>query len=234
MEHNDLILKGHNGTVRDVSFHNEDHGRLLSVGAGDAPVGLVWDIVGVAGSDVSPIRTLSGHTQAIFCGRFSAFETQFVATGSADNTVKIWDLRTDTNKGSSLSINCASPILNLCFKSRHEILTSHSDGTIRSLSLKNGKTSSIIQAHNDECRSLDVTPCRRYMVSGGFDGTAGIFGLDQNVGTDGQPDFKAKIRSRNGGRILNAKWRPRGDVGMLLAGADCTVQYWAKKQRFGL
>ena len=99
IERNDLILKGHGGTVRDVMFHNEDHGRLLSVGAGEKPVGLVWDIVGVGGAEISPIRTLEGHTQAVYTGRFSPFDTHFVATGSADNTVKLWDLRSDTSKG---------------------------------------------------------------------------------------------------------------------------------------
>ena len=99
IERNDLVLKGHGGTVRDVMFHNEDHGRLLSVGAGEKPVGLVWDIVGVGGAEISPIRTLEGHSQAVYCGRFSPFDTHFVATGSADNTVKLWDLRSDTSKG---------------------------------------------------------------------------------------------------------------------------------------
>eukprot|EP00520_Triparma_pacifica_P009212 CAMPEP_0118634774 /NCGR_PEP_ID=MMETSP0785-20121206/1727_1 /TAXON_ID=91992 /ORGANISM="Bolidomonas pacifica, Strain CCMP 1866" /LENGTH=703 /DNA_ID=CAMNT_0006525773 /DNA_START=26 /DNA_END=2133 /DNA_ORIENTATION=- len=175
-ERNDLVLKGHGGTVRDVMFHNEDHGRLLSVGAGEKPVGLVWDIVGVGGAEISPIRSLEGHTQAVYCGRFSPFDTHFVATGSADNTVKLWDLRSDTSKGASMSITCASPVFSCCFKGKHELVTSHSDGTIRSVDIKTGKTVSVIQAHNDECRSLDVTPCRRFMLSGGFDGTAGVFG----------------------------------------------------------
>ena len=27
LERSDLLLKGHGGTVRDVTFHNEDNGR---------------------------------------------------------------------------------------------------------------------------------------------------------------------------------------------------------------
>ncbi|GMI20280.1 hypothetical protein TrRE_jg10134 [Triparma retinervis] len=233
IERNDLVLKGHGGTVRDVMFHNEDHGRLLSVGAGEKPVGLVWDIVGVGGAEISPIRTLEGHSQAVYCGRFSPFDTHFVATGSADNTVKLWDLRSDTSKGASMSINCTSPVFSCCFKGKHELVTSHSDGTIRSVDIKTGKTTSVIQAHNDECRSLDVTPCRRFMLSGGFDGTAGVFGLDESQKND-QPEFKAKVRHKGGGRVLSAKWRPRGDVGLLLSGADCSVQFWGRKEAVGV
>ena len=133
----------------------------------------------------------------------------------------------------SMSINCTSPVFSCCFKGKHELVTSHSDGTIRSVDIKTGKTTSVIQAHNDECRSLDVTPCRRFMLSGGFDGTAGVFGLDESQKND-QPEFKAKVRHKGGGRVLSAKWRPRGDVGLLLSGADCSVQFWGRKEAVGV
>ena len=156
-----------------------------------------------------------------------------------------------------MSINCTSPIFSLCFKGKHEVVTSHSDGTIRSVDLRSGKTTSVIQAHNDECRSLDVTPCRRFLASGGFDGTTGVFALDEKD-KNSQPEFQAKVRGggkrqrhidyphtlltslplqvrhRGGGRVLSAKWRPRGDVGLLMSGADCTVQFWGRKGGGGM
>ncbi|GMH80496.1 hypothetical protein TrST_g2934 [Triparma strigata] len=221
LESNDLVLKGHGGTVRDVSFHNEDNGRLLSVGAHDN-LGLVWDIVGVGGAEIAPVRKLEGHEQTVYCGKFSPFETHFVATGSADNTVKLWDLRSNTSTGSTLTIKATSPILSVVFLSKYSIMSSHADGTLRQVDIKTGKTVSVIQAHNDECRSLDTTLCQRYLLSGGFDGSASVFSTLHNP----VPEFKASMRTKAGGRILNAKFRPRGGLGMLMAGADCTVQYW--------
>ncbi|GMH69600.1 hypothetical protein TrLO_g5590 [Triparma laevis f. longispina] len=221
LESNDLVLKGHGGTVRDVSFHNEDNGRLLSVGAHDN-LGLVWDIVGVGGAEIAPVRKLEGHEQTVYCGKFSPFETHFVATGSADNTVKLWDLRSNTSTGSTLTIKATSPILSVVFLSKYSIMSSHADGTLRQVDIKTGKTVSVIQAHNDECRSLDTTLCKRYLLSGGFDGSASVFSTLHNP----VPEFKASMRTKAGGRILNAKFRPRGGLGMLMAGADCTVQYW--------
>ena len=86
---------------------------------------------------------------------------------------------------------------------------------------------SVIQAHNDECRSLDITLCQRYLLSAGFDGGASVFSTVQNP----VPEFKANLRVKNGGRILSAKFRPRGGLGMIMAGADCTVQYWGPQQQ---
>jgi hypothetical protein len=223
LEQDDLVLKGHTGTVRDVSFHSEDPGRLLSCGAGDNCCN-VWDIVGgsAAAMNMVPVRKLAGHEGTVYTGRFSPFDSNSLATGSADNTVKLWDLRSMSNE-KVLSMSVGSPILSLLWGSKHTLVTSHADGSIRELDIRTGKESSVIQAHQDECRSLDATPCGRFVVTGSFDGLASIFSL-----TDSAPDFIASLRIRSGGRILSAKWRPRGDQGVLVAGADCSVTYWGK------
>ncbi|GMI19250.1 hypothetical protein TeGR_g12954, partial [Tetraparma gracilis] len=225
IEQNDLVLKGHGGTVRDVQFHKEDSNRLLSVGAHDN-LCLVWDIVGTAADNVEPIRSLSDHTETVFCGRFNPFDTNLVATGGADNTVKIWDLRSLDFTQSSTTANTPSAVLSLLWSDRHTVVTSHADGSIRETDVRTGRERSVIQAHQDECRSLDATPCGRFLCTGGFDGLSSIFSMDAEA-----PDFVGSLRMRSGGRILSAKFRPRGEQGVLVAGADCSVTYWGARPK---
>jgi hypothetical protein len=45
------------------------------------------------------------------------------------------------------------------------------------------------------------------------------------------PDFVGSLRMRSGGRILSAKFRPRGEQGVLVAGADCSVTYWGARPK---
>ena len=225
LESDDVLLKGHGGTVRDVQFHLEDCGRLLSVGAHDNLCN-VWDIVGTSGADYQPVRSFMGHEATVYCGRFSSFDSNLLATGSADNTVKLWDLRSVESDRASISVDVGSPILSLLWSGKFNVVSSHADGSVRELDVRTGKEVSVIQAHQDECRSLDATPCGRFICTGGFDGLASIF----KIGEGTAPDFVASLRMRSGGRILSAKWRPRGGQGVLLAGADCTVTYWGKKE----
>lgn len=149
---NDLVLKGHGGTVRDVQFHKEDSNRLLSVGAHDN-LCLVWDIVGTAADNVEPIRSLSDHTETVFCGRFNPFDTNLVATGGADNTVKIWDLRSLDFTQSSTTANTPSAVLSLLWSDRHTVVTSHADGSIRETDVR------ARASRRGSCCPLTITFC---------------------------------------------------------------------------
>ena len=239
IEQNDLVLRGHGGTVRDVQFHQEDAGRLLSVGAHDN-LCLVWDLAeaggggegegGGGGEGAVPVRTFGGHGGTVHCGRFSQFDTNLVATGGADSAVKVWDMRSAAGEGAAMSFTVESPVLSLLWSGRDRVLTSHSDGTVRELDARTGRELSAVQAHQDECRSLDATPCGRFVCTGGFDGLSSCFSTSSTSGGDGDaPAFLASLRTRTGGRVLASRWRPRGGRGMLVAGADCTVTYWGKQ-----
>ena len=102
----------------------------------------------------------------MYCGKFSPFETHFVATGSADNTVKLWDLRSNTSEGSTLTIKATSPILSIAFLSKYSIMSSHVDGTLRQVDIKTGKvraapssdevTISPFESQSDELRRRNI------------------------------------------------------------------------------
>ena len=247
-ERDDLVLKGHTGTVRDVSFHPSDPTRLLSCGAHNN-VALLWDIVGVANQGdgtVRPIAMLEGHEDTVFCGRFSPFETHFAATGASDNTVRVWDLRGPTSKGSAIVTSFESAPLSLVWSSDgYGILTSHADGTIRSIDLRASKgqvsggggggsgrplsqIASVTNAHVSECRSIDATPCGRYLLSSSFDGTASVFTMP-TLGVAG-PEFNAQIRGKGGGKLLQGKWRNKGKPGFIVAGSEGLTYYCEKDE----
>ena len=104
IEQEDLTLKGHEGTVRTVAFHNDDPGRLMSAGAGDN-IGQIWDVNtthaqgfntrddGNYNDGSKPINTLRAHTATIYCCKFSPFENFLCATAGADSVLNLWDVR---------------------------------------------------------------------------------------------------------------------------------------------
>ncbi|KAF9536575.1 hypothetical protein EC957_010423, partial [Mortierella hygrophila] len=88
----------------------------------------VWNIAAAQAGVV-----LSGHTQQVTAVAFSA-DSHWIATGSRDLTVRLWDARSGildrVLEGHTLAVNC------LVFSpNSHEILSGSLDGTIRAWDL---------------------------------------------------------------------------------------------------
>ncbi|MBD2607267.1 hypothetical protein H6G81_22740, partial [Scytonema hofmannii FACHB-248] len=80
-------LTGHTGTVISVSF--SPNGKMLASASSDNAVKL-WDT-----STAKLIRTLTGHTGEVLGIRFSPDGKMLLASGSVDNTVRLWRLDFD-------------------------------------------------------------------------------------------------------------------------------------------
>jgi WD40 repeat protein/tRNA A-37 threonylcarbamoyl transferase component Bud32 len=113
-------------------------------------------------------RTLRGHTSRVTSVAFSP-DGNRLASGSADNTVKVWDARTGletlTLKGHSGQVNCVafSP-------DGKRLVSSSDDDTIKVWDAQTGRETITLNRHNGSVRSVAFSPDGKRLVSGEWDG----------------------------------------------------------------
>eukprot|EP00288_Rhodomonas_lens_P016451 CAMPEP_0177717134 /NCGR_PEP_ID=MMETSP0484_2-20121128/14870_1 /TAXON_ID=354590 /ORGANISM="Rhodomonas lens, Strain RHODO" /LENGTH=417 /DNA_ID=CAMNT_0019229189 /DNA_START=23 /DNA_END=1276 /DNA_ORIENTATION=- len=80
--------KGHSTVVEDVAWHMLKRSVFGSVG--DDKQLLIWDDLV---EDRKPVQTVAAHAAEVNCLAFNPFNEHLLATGSADKTVAVWDMR---------------------------------------------------------------------------------------------------------------------------------------------
>ncbi|KAJ8141193.1 hypothetical protein OXX80_009684 [Metschnikowia pulcherrima] len=87
-------IAGHTSTILCAQFAPNDSGRMCT-GAGDSTA-RIWDC-----NTQTPYKTLTGHTNWVLCVAYSPCGTM-LATGSMDNTIRLWHAKTGESMGSPL------------------------------------------------------------------------------------------------------------------------------------
>lgn len=113
------------------------------------------------------IRELPGHSEGIYCIQFDEYK---IVSGSRDNTIKIWDIRTGfcikTYTGHQASV--------LCLQYDDEIIVSgSSDASIIMWDLQSGKSIRILSGHRESVLNLRFD--RHHIVSCSKDRTIKIW-----------------------------------------------------------
>ena len=83
------VFTGHSAVVEDVNWHLLHPSLFGSVG--DDQKLMIWDTRSNITSKA--MHTVDAHTAEINCLSFNYFDEYLLATGSADKTVAIWDMR---------------------------------------------------------------------------------------------------------------------------------------------
>eukprot|EP00118_Oscarella_pearsei_P025908 m.309017 g.309017 ORF g.309017 m.309017 type:complete len:425 (+) comp45284_c0_seq1:71-1345(+) len=83
------IYTGHSAVVEDVAWHSLHDSLFGSVG--DDHKMMIWDIRSSNTSKAT--HSIDAHTAEVNCLSFNPFSEYILATGSADKTVALWDLR---------------------------------------------------------------------------------------------------------------------------------------------
>lgn len=94
-----LAVNGHTDTVEDVDWHSKDHQLVISVG--DDRKICIWDLRVTNDGPKHCIQ--NAHESDINCVAFNPVKEHLFATGSADSTVAIWDMRNTQSKLHSLA-----------------------------------------------------------------------------------------------------------------------------------
>jgi coronin-1B/1C/6 len=140
-------LDGHKGPVLDFDF-NPFHDAIVCTG-GDEGKAMIWGIPpgGLKETQADPLVTLAGHQRKVNVVRFHPAAEHVVATGSADNFLKIWDAEKGLDK-TSVEDHPAM-ILDVVWNyDGSQIVTSCKDKLVRIVDPRSGATVSSCEAHD--------------------------------------------------------------------------------------
>jgi coronin-1B/1C/6 len=140
-------LDGHKGPVLDFDF-NPFHDAIVCTG-GDEGKAMIWGIPpgGLKETQADPLVTLSGHQRKVNVVRFHPSAEHVLATGSADNFLKIWDAEKGLDKTSVE--DHPGMILDVVWNyDGSQIVTSCKDKMVRIVDPRSGATVSSCEAHD--------------------------------------------------------------------------------------
>jgi WD40 repeat protein len=164
---------------------------------------------------VNPLlSTLTGHTDAVRTLAFSS-DGHTLASGSADRTVKIWDLQTQKP---ILQKDDTGEIFSVAFNSNSQILASSGeDRTIKLWNLQSGALMSQLNKHDWQVASVAFSQDSQTLVSGSQDGAIELWDLRTQK-------FNRTL-SKDANRVNAVAISP--DNALLVSGnIDNTIQVW--------
>ncbi|MCV3214580.1 hypothetical protein OGM63_13835, partial [Plectonema radiosum NIES-515] len=122
------------------------------------------------------IRTLTGHSSSVTSVAFSS-DGKTVASGSYDNTIKIWDI--STGKVIRTLTGHSSYVTSVAFSSDGKTVASGSyDNTIKIWDISTGKVIRTLTGHSSSVTSVAFSSDGKTVASGSYDNTIKIWYFD--------------------------------------------------------
>ena len=169
----------------------------------------------MAAATLRPVRSLTGHTSFINCFVISP-DGQTLISGSADNTIKLWNLATGsamrTLSGHGGYVNAID--LN---PNGRTLVSGDADGELKLWNLTTGSTIRTIPAHSGSINAIDLSPDGQAIASGSADNSVKLW--DTATGA---------LRHRLAGHssFVNAiDFSPDGKL-IASGSADNTIKLW--------
>ncbi|CAA2968049.1 transducin beta 3 [Olea europaea subsp. europaea] len=216
-------LIGYNEEIADMKFLGEEE-QYLAVATSVEHV-RVYDLASMSCSYV-----LAGHTDIVLCLDTCVLSsgTAFIVTGSKDNSVRVWESRSNRCIGVGIGHMGAVGAVAFSKKHRNFFVSGSSDRTLKVWSLDgllddleeviNLKAKAVVAAHDKDINSLAVAPNDSLVCSGSQDRTACIWRLPDLVSV-------VVLKGHNRG-IWSVEFSPV-DQCVITASGDKTVKIWA-------
>ena len=197
------VVSNLGGTIRELCFMPS--GKLVSCGGGPRPLQLIDVHQGKVIEDFKLQQTpllsvtrLNDHT---------------IITGSEDGIVSIWDIRCPQTYTQYHSLSHSVTSLTLF---RDNLSCSMASGECITMSLSGGETVTKWQPHEEECRSLQYSPCGHWLLSSSYDGTICI--TDSNC-------YKWSVLSHLDNKVIQSQWHSSGQV-IATTSTNKTACFW--------
>jgi len=161
------------------------------------------------------MRVISGHTGWVRCLAVEP-ANQWFCTGSADRTIKIWDLASSKLK---LSLTGhISTVRGLVVSPNHPYLFScGEDKTVKCWDLEYNKVTRHYHGHLSAVYAIDVHPTIDVLITAGRDATARVWDIRT----------KCCVHTLTGHTNTVADVKVQGVEPQVITGShDCTVRYW--------
>ncbi|MEA5541488.1 WD40 repeat domain-containing protein [Limnoraphis robusta Tam1] len=193
--------------------------RLQRLPWGSKEQKLQASVLSTLAQSVSWVREqnrLEGHKNWIQSVSFSQ-DGQMLATGSYDNTVKLW--RRDGSLFNKTLEGHTKPVTSVRFSPDDKIIASGSwDGTVR-LWDSNGNLKRMIQAHDDQgVISVSFSPDGEIIASASSDKTVKLWRMDGQL---------LHTLTGHQDRVRQVSFSPKGD-GIVTVSDDQTVKLWSQ------
>lgn len=207
----EIELNVHQGTIRELMFVPNRDAILVSGGAGDGNIN-VSDII-----SQKVIGSLHGHTGNVLT--VYAGENNLVASGGADNTLRLWDLRCErcidvvmVGESSPASVALTEKYL----------AAGQEDGSILLYDVTAGRTMQNFRLHQSDCRSVRFSPDLNYLLTSSYDGTMSLMHLKKNLDKTLPKHY---VVAQHEDKVIQCRWHPTENM-FLSSSADRTAVLW--------
>ncbi|MEG4112470.1 nSTAND1 domain-containing NTPase [Microcoleus sp. Pol12B3] len=166
-------------------------------------------------SNVLVPNTLGGHTKSVNSVSFSR-NGKLLATGSDDNTVKLWD--TTTGKEITTLIGHTDSVNTVSFSPKGKLLaTASTDNTVKLWDITTGNVIKTLSGHTSSVWGVSFSPNGKLLATGSRDKTVKLW--DTNTGK------QIKTLSGHTSSVWGVSFSPNGKL-LATGSDDNTVKLW--------
>lgn len=160
-------------------------------------------------------RELAGHTNKVLAAVFAP-NSKTLATGSADQTLRLWDVA--TGKERAVLKGHAEAIWSVAYSADGKIVASASfDRTVRLWDANTGKEAGILKGHDEEVMAVAIAPDGQTLATGSADWTIRLWNL---------PTKTARaVLNGHGGTVYCLRFLADGRT-LASGSGDETVKLW--------
>ncbi|HEX7735546.1 MAG TPA: WD40 repeat domain-containing protein [Ktedonobacteraceae bacterium] len=161
-----------------------------------------------------PLRTLTGHRDPVLSVAFSP-DGQTLASGSWDNTIKLWNLA--TGKELRTFTGHRDPVLSVAFSPDGQTLASGGLKDIKLWNLATGKELRALTGHTNHVDSVAFSPDGQTLASGSWDNTIKLWNLATGK--------ELRTLTSHTGTVHSVAISPNGQT-LVSGSGDKTIKVW--------